>query len=213
MTRTTNHAVSLLILAALVLTPLTPSQSETKPAPAAATGQKAQPTFLAVVDMERAALQTKAFKKGLVTFQKLRDDFAELGRKLIGELQELEVELDLLKPSPERDQKHLERQVLLARQKGTKDLFELELIRQKVANTKEIESELNAAVAELAAERGILVVLRMRTTLSIQDMVSRKLLLDRGTAAAKVRALQERDVVYTAPQLDLTDMVIKYLKK
>ena len=195
MTRTTRNAVSLSVLAALVLTPLVPSQSDTKPSPAVAKGKKTQPILLAVVDMERGALATKAFAKGLVTFQKLRDDFAELGRKLVGDIQELEVELDLLRPSPERDQKHLERQVLLARQKGTKDLFELELIRQKVANTKEIESELNAAVAELAAERGILVVLRMRTTLSIQDMVSRKLLLDRGTAAAKVRALQERDVV------------------
>ncbi len=179
------------------------------------TGGKREPAPIpfAVVDMEKAATHTKAFKKGMAEGAKQAQMYQKDIEGMKSQVKSFKLEIEMMVVSPERMQKELEREALLGKLSLAGKMYNTELERQKVLNDDKIYQEVSVAVAELAARRGILLVLRKHPHLTIKEMLARRMARSAASAMNRqILANRQRGVIYHAPDLDITEDLIKYLK-
>ena len=152
-------------------------------------------------------------KSGFETLKGMSQTFGGKLKQIEDKIEELKAELRLLLESPERTDKTLELRSLVGRHRLAEEIYNSAIGRQQAANDDAIHKELQAAVRELAQKRGILLVLRKHSSLSIAAMMDKK---QARTAAAALRKQTDqnrnRSVLYSAEGMDITEDVIKILK-
>ncbi len=187
-----------------------------KPNRAEAAGKRktaAAPPF-AIVDMRKAASHTKAFKSGLATRAKMKDSYQKEIEAMTARIKSLKLEIEIMQVSPERMQKQLDCETLISRHGFATKMYNSDLERERVVNDDKIYVELQTAVAELANSRGILMVFRRRPHLTVREMLQKNFVRSETEGIShQIRANQQRSVIYHVADLDLTDDLIKYLKR
>ena len=235
----THDRASLSVLVTLVLTAFAPAQVgdkgakkvQAKPAAAGESGEtstdaaktgaaagKRTETLeklpIAVVDMEKVAPHSKAYKSGRETLKRLGRVFNGKLKQIEGQIESLKLELQLLlQPSPEKIEKTLQLRSLIGRHGLADKLYSSEYGRQQAMNDNAIYKEVQAAVRELAQKRGIVLVLRKHTSISVAAMLDKKQALSEVAAIRKqTDRNRNRSVLYSAEGTDITEDVIKILK-
>jgi Skp family chaperone for outer membrane proteins len=188
------------------------AQAENKPGdPKPASTAKAVQLPIAVVDIGKASTHTKAAQSGLERLKAMHTSYQTKLNKIADTLTSLEAEMAVLKDSPEKVDRQIDFASLVQRQRISQERYQKEIAKQRLTNDGEIYREVEAAIGELARRRGILLVLRKRAHMSVEELVGK----DGDESEARQRQGSQdrlRDVLYTAASIDLTDDLIKYLK-
>ena len=170
--------------------------------------------LFAVVDMEKASGHTKAFAAAEKDMEAARSQYKQNLATLGGNLEGLDAQIVLLRPSPERDAREIEALTLQHQIKVAGEIYSQSLALINLQHTKKIYEEMNVAIADLAKRRGIALVMRKRPIVSIEDIrASGPPGLTEGDALSEQsRMFKARDVLYVAPEYDLTEDLIQFLK-
>ncbi len=174
---------------------------------------KPRPEFpIAVVDVGKAAVHTKAMKVGRENMKRMHTLFKQSLATVGKELETLDLEISMMNnPSPQKMAKQIELAGLVREQEASKKLYDAALSRKRSETDNAVYREIEAALAQLAKRNGILLVLRKRTHHTVKDVV------EQGGTEAEALSRQVsndrlRDVLFHAAAIDLTDDLIKYLK-
>jgi Skp family chaperone for outer membrane proteins len=167
---------------------------------------------IAVVDVGRASVHTKAMKGGLEELQKMHASYQAALGALSKQLESLDLEISLMKiASPEKMDKQIEMSGLIRRRDASKKLYDAALTDRRTKMDVLVYREIDAALAELAKKNGILLVLRKRAHTSTAEILKQGGTAEEATKR-QIGSDRLRDVLYHAPAIDLTDDLIKYLK-
>lgn len=182
------------------------------PSPNDATQKRTLPNGLVVgvVDLAKAFdvyPRTIEERKRLTALNK---SFVDQLKEMEGRRDELKTAISLLKEgSRERNQKVLELELAQQRLRAQAQLFEDEMQNETMRMQLSIYHDLEAAVQQLARDRGVHLVLRIDAEDKedpADDKASGKQIVGR------LRAFESRQVLFAAAELDLTSALIKRIQ-
>ena len=157
--------------------------------------------YVGVVDVIAVSEAYPRFIDGMAGLQKLKD---ELNAGLSQERQRIDqLELDIMAFDPSTQDyrvKTLERELAQRRVAGLIPLHEQRIAGEYARLNVEVYTDIEAAIAKVAEARGVLLVLRVRHDAPNAPLEMRMSNNDRRT------------VLYSAPELDLSQDVINMLK-
>jgi Skp family chaperone for outer membrane proteins len=200
---------SFLVLLSVVLLPLLPAQEGgSKPAPADAAAKRATPPALAVgvVDLGKAFDLYWRTIKERERLQRLAQSFDDKMKEIEQRADELKATIANLKEGRDRSQKMMEYELAMQLRRGQAQLFEDEMRAETARMQLAIHEDLEAAVRQLAKDRGLHVVLRIDVDDKTLDDKGQKQLVNR------VRQYEMRQILYAADELDLTPALVKMLQ-
>lgn len=203
-----------------VFAPLLPAQDGSGQPVRAATGEqaaeasaKAPPRaglVVGVVDLEKAMeLYPKALKER-ERLQKLKESYDEQLQQVTKRLEELKALLPALREGTmERARKQLELEQAMQARQGLAKLLEADLQLEDMRVLLAIYEDIEIAVAQLAKDRGVHVVLRLDTQQEKPDDGDK---LAPRQVQRRLEVFDRRKVWFAAEELDLTPALIKMLQ-
>ena len=162
---------------------------------------------IGVVDLDAVLEHTSAWKKGQDLLAQMKAHFEGKMKAADDKIESLQYALKLLNDSPERDEKELELGALAQRRQLAAKLYNRELARARNRNEVQMVEEVDVVISVLAAKRGLLLVLRKRNPLKLPEKTPKA-----DAARINSRRATQRNILYHAPSLEITQDVIKYLK-
>jgi len=167
---------------------------------------------IAVVDVGKASTHTKAMRNGLEELRTMHGAYQKSLEALGKQLETLDLEISLMKiASPEKVEKQIEMSALLRRREAAKKLYDGALAERRTRMDALVYREIEAALAELATRNGLLLVLRKRGNPTLDELVKTGSSPEEAVKR-QLSADRLRNVLYSAPAIDLTEDLIKYLK-
>ena len=203
------------VLSVLFLTTAVQSQGDKNAQEATDAAQAKVPTqMFAVVDIEEASQHTKAFAAAEEDMVRAQERFQQRIASFKDSLDALEAQIALLRPSLERTEKEIEAIGLQNTIKAAGEIYSQELTLINLKHKTKIYDEMNAAIEDLARRRGIAMVIRKRPIDSLEDIraAAGPNITEGEALNERSRMFQARDVLYVAPEFDLTEDLIKILK-
>lgn len=192
-----------------------PAQGPTTASPAApspveaATSRKPAIT-IGVVDLDKAIDRYGLAVRERERLQKLSEQFNDELKTLTQAIDELRGQMSLLKPgSIDYDQKDLELRLAMNQREGLAQLRKKQFDRQLEIFELEVYLDMEFAVARVAADRGVAVVVRAQNVIDLEPQEGED---PASLQKAKLMQFNRRTVWYTSPEVDLTPYVIKYLQ-
>lgn len=163
------------------------------------------PDLSGVIGVVNALQVQAAYEKAIEGNQSLRqlnDRFQESADKMEEAIQQLKLEIMALDNSAqqERNMKSLQLDLAQRELQGREVLHREQMLRESAALSVQIYEDIWAASAKVAQAKGLKLVLRMRELQTGAPLDIRQAFHDR------------RNVLYAAPELDLTQDVINMLK-
>ncbi|MBL8750267.1 MAG: OmpH family outer membrane protein [Planctomycetes bacterium] len=195
------------------LVPLLPAQDgKTAPKPEAQPAEAAAkktppPLVIGVVDLGRVFdLHPRTIRE--------RERLQREGQEREGVMKELDRRASELKGlipnlkegSRERGRKELEYDLLLQQKRATAQLLSDEMRAEQAKVQLAIYEELEAAVKQLAKDRGLSLVLRIDVDDKSSDDEKQ------GRIVSRLRTFEQRQVLFAAEELDLTPALIKLVQ-
>lgn len=183
-----------------------PAQDKPAPRPVAASG-----LVVGVVDMGKAFDNYPRTLKERERVQKLADSWRDEIDRVSKRIEEMKGSILVLKDgSPERERKQLELELTMQERQGLAKLLSDRLQVEQMRMHLAIYEDLDAAVTQLAKDRGVHLVLRTDTTDTATPDGA-----DKDTAKVvekRVIAFERRQVWFAADAIDLTSDLIKLLQ-
>ncbi|MCA8954104.1 MAG: OmpH family outer membrane protein [Planctomycetes bacterium] len=172
---------------------------DSKPRDAAATPAPAAIT-IGVVDLDKAIENYGRAIAEKERLAKLSADFTQKIDAMTKDIDELRAAMALHKPGTvEHDQEQLRLQTAIAVREGQAKIWGKQFDDEIAAYELAIFEDLGFAIARVAEDRGVAIVLRAQPVLELDP---------------RDRLVQHkrRAVLYQSPEVDLTPFVVKYLK-
>jgi Skp family chaperone for outer membrane proteins len=206
-----NMSIPRFVAMALAAAAFVPAQEGSKPAPAAteAAAGPARGIVVGVVDVKRAFEQSARKQRMIAEMQMLQKAFDERLQRLSDQIDELRATMATLAPdSEERLEKRFELEKVTAEARGLQEFLQQRLQREMVRREIELYEDIDAAVAKVAKQQGVTIVLRRS---QVDELSIEPGKMSTGALEARHAALRNRDVLYAADAVDLTADVIKIL--
>ena len=194
--------------------------AQDKPLPSAGGGAAADASarpqvpsglVIGVVDLGKAFDVYPRTIKERERLQKLAGSYDEQIQGVTKRIEELKALLPLLKEGTrERNQKQLEYELALKQRQGLAQLFGDELQAEQMRMQLSIYEDLETAVARLAKDRGVQLVLRLDATKVDAATEGDKSPLKQ--VQSRLMTIEARQVLFAGEQLDLTPALIKMLQ-
>jgi len=204
--------LSCLALGAVLAGPLLAQDSATPPAPAAEPAQKRPlPTNLvvAVVDLDKAMELYPRFLKGREKLRQLKQMYDEQMQQARKRIDELRAAVGLLKEgTKEGALKQLELENAMRNANELAKLYSADLDVEDMRQQLDCYADLEVALAQLAKDRGVHLVLRIDPDRRPGANDS----LNPNQVQRKMVALDRRTVWFAAEELDLTASLIKTMQ-
>lgn len=195
---------AVLVCAAVVS--VLPAQDQSTPRPVAANG-----LVVGVVDMGKAFDNYPRTIKERERVKKLVDGWQEEIDRVSKRIEEMKGSLLVLKAgSPDRERKQLELELTMQERQGLAKLLSDRLQVEQMRMHLAIYEDLDAAVAQLAKDRGVHLVLRTDTSdIATADAADKD---NAKVMEKRVIAFERRQVWFAADAIDLTSDLIKLLQ-
>jgi Skp family chaperone for outer membrane proteins len=163
---------------------------------------------IGVVDLDKARDQYPKAIAEREKLQKLSQSFQEQLQALSKRIEEIRAAQSLLtEGTDEWEAKQAERGVVMQQQKIFADLFQSQFDRARAKFDLMIYQDFEVAIAQVAKDRGVQIVLRMHEA---PDADKGK---DAGNVQqARLYSYNRRNVWFAADEVDLTPALIKYLQ-
>jgi Skp family chaperone for outer membrane proteins len=209
-------SISRCCLAAIVAAAVSclPAQGDTAPDKTTAGRAAARPVgpaglVVGVVDLGKAFDLYPRTIKEQERLQKLREDSREMIDKISKRIDEMKGSILVLKEgSFERDQKQMELELTMQERQGRIKLLSDRLQLEEMRTHLLLYEDLDAAVARLAKDRGVHLVLRVdQNTAAPADDTGNPKVVEK-----RLLAFDRRQVWFASEQLDLTADLIKLLQ-
>lgn len=203
-----NLRCSFLLLAAaaaLAGAPQLSAQTPSTKGPA----QKPVATTIAVVDLETAIDNYGVAIKERERLQKMSTQFSDQLDAITKNIEELRAQMTLLKPGTnEFANKEFELQSLARRRDDTAKFMKRQFDTELEAFELRVYEDLEFAIAKVARDRGVAIVLRKQETLDLAPEEAGS----SGLQQARHRQFTRRTVWFTDESVDLTPALVKYLQ-
>lgn len=203
-----------IVVAATLLPAQSPAESRlsgaARPQDAAAS-KVARPAFvIGVVDLDRAIDRYGVAVRERERLQKKSEQFSEEINRITKGVDELRGQMSLLKPgSLDYEQTEFQLRLEMNRREGLASLRKKQFDRALEVFELAVYEDLEYAIARVAMDRGVAIVMRAQRTLDLTPQAGEKAA---DLEKAKLMQFNRRTVWYTSPEVDLTPQVIKYLQ-
>ncbi|MCR9245553.1 MAG: OmpH family outer membrane protein [bacterium] len=200
---------SFLLLAAAAALAGAPQLSAQTPTTKPAPTTKPVATTIAVVDLETAIDNYGVAIKERERLQKMSSQFSDQLDAITKNIEELRAQLTLLRPGTnDYANKEFELQSLARRRDDTAQFMKRQFDTELEAFELRVYEDLEFAIAKVARDRGVAIVLRKQETLDLAPEEAGS----SGLQQARHRQFTRRTVWFTDESVDLTPALVKYLQ-